>query len=74
MKNIIKLSLEGFMKLPKRHKEILGARTGLYGVGQTLQSIGDDLGISRERIRQLENDALEIIQIYVVDRLKGGGK
>jgi hypothetical protein len=49
--------------LPSRKKEILERRFGLReGSGETLQSIGDDLGITRERVRQLINDTLNFIK------------
>lgn len=52
-----------FSDLTKRRKEILDRRFGLRGgQAETLQSIGDNLGITRERVRQLVNDSLNIIQ------------
>lgn len=51
---------EGLDTLPDRKREILEMRYGLDGVEPcTLAEIGDKLGISRERVRQLEADALE---------------
>jgi RNA polymerase primary sigma factor len=46
--------------LDDREKKIIAQRFG-FGGGErrTLQQIGDTLGVSRERIRQLENVALE---------------
>ena len=53
--------------LTDREREILLRRFGLSGPPQTLEQIGDVLGITRERVRQLETRALrkaaEIIQI-----------
>ena len=47
---------------PKR-KEILERRFGIKGQDpETLQSIGEDLGITRERVRQLINDSLNLIR------------
>jgi RNA polymerase primary sigma factor len=47
-------------ELDAREKKIISQRFG-FGGGErkTLQHIGDKLGVSRERIRQLENAALE---------------
>jgi RNA polymerase primary sigma factor len=46
--------------LDDREKKIIGQRFGFGGSERrTLQQIGDTLGVSRERIRQLENVALE---------------
>ena len=50
----------GLLKaLDDREKKIISQRFG-FGGGErkTLQQIGDKLGVSRERIRQLENEAL----------------
>ena len=47
-------------ELPERDREVITAR---YGIGdqepQTLDEIGRRLGLSRERVRQLERSALE---------------
>ena len=46
-------------KLPERERQIVRWRFGLDGEGhRTLQEIGDRLGLSRERARQLEARAL----------------
>jgi len=45
--------------LPQKQKEIIERRFGLVGnQRETLQKIGDDFGVTRERIRQIENEAL----------------
>ena len=46
-------------RLPPREREILRMRFGLDGAGsQTLKQIADKIGLSRERIRQIEKRAL----------------
>lgn len=46
--------------LPIREREIIDARFGLSGnPPMTLEEIGEGFGISRERVRQLQNVALE---------------
>lgn len=46
--------------LPVREREIIDARFGLSGdAPMTLEEIGEGFGISRERVRQLQNVALE---------------
>lgn len=47
-------------RLPIREQEILSARFGLQGdAPKTLEEIGEGFSISRERVRQLQNVALE---------------
>ena len=43
-----------------RYKEVLKKRYGLLGINKmTLDAIGKDLGITRERVRQIENTAVK---------------
>ena len=44
-------------RLPEQQQRIVGARFGFEGEPQSLEAIGRELGISRERVRQLERDA-----------------
>ena len=44
--------------LPERHRRVLELRFGLDGTPQPLEAIGRELGVSRERVRQLESEAL----------------
>lgn len=65
----VKMLLE---KLDKRERDILMRR---FGIGEeepkTLEQIGNELGFSKERIRQLENIALQKLRkVERVDRLK----
>jgi len=46
--------------LPAREQKILALRFGLKGnMPHTLEDIGHEFGVSRERVRQLQNSALE---------------
>jgi len=45
-------------QLPESERRVLELRFGLDGDAQTLETIGKELGVTRERIRQLESDAL----------------
>ena len=46
-------------KLPDRQRDVISLRFGLVGEGPTsLEQIGKQLGITRERVRQIEADAL----------------
>jgi hypothetical protein len=60
-KQIVKNLLKG---IPERPREVLVQR---YGLGKendkkTLESIGQSYGITRERVRQIENHAISLIQ------------
>lgn len=46
--------------LSERQRNVLADRYGLWdGIAETLQDIGDKLGLTRERIRQIESKALK---------------
>ena len=45
-------------ELPERERRVLELRFGFDGDPQTLEAIGKELGVTRERVRQLETDAL----------------
>jgi RNA polymerase primary sigma factor len=45
-------------QLPARERRILELRYGLTGKPQTLEAIGQQVDLTRERIRQLEQKAL----------------
>lgn len=47
--------------LPDKHKEVIVRRFGLRGERETLEAIGNDFGITRERVRQIEEDGLRRI-------------
>jgi RNA polymerase primary sigma factor len=49
---------EALADLPERERRILELRFGLDGEPQSLEAIGAELGLTRERIRQLEGEAL----------------
>ncbi|MBU0671229.1 MAG: sigma-70 family RNA polymerase sigma factor [Patescibacteria group bacterium] len=50
-------------ELPPREQKILEMRFGLQdGVAHTLEEVGTEFGVTRERIRQIEAKALEKIQ------------
>ena len=58
--------------LPPREQKILEMRFGLVdGVTHTLEEVGTEFGVTRERIRQIEAKALEKIQrMEVVTKLR----
>ena len=50
-------------ELPPREQKILDMRFGLHdGVAHTLEEVGQEFGVTRERIRQIESKALEKIK------------
>ena len=49
---------EALADLPERERRILELRFGLDGEPQSLEAIGAELGLTRERIRQLETHAI----------------
>ncbi|OGL87509.1 RNA polymerase sigma factor RpoD [Candidatus Uhrbacteria bacterium RIFCSPLOWO2_02_FULL_48_12] len=59
-------------ELTPREQKILEMRFGLIdGVAHTLEEVGNEFGVTRERIRQIEAKALEKIQKYEgIKRLK----
>ena len=52
---------DALAELPELERRILELRYGLNGEPHSLESIGAELGISRERIRRLEGEALETL-------------
>ena len=50
--------------LPDRARDVLERRFGLGADGQvhTLESIGQSYGVTRERVRQIENYGIQSIQ------------
>ncbi|MBI2990442.1 MAG: sigma-70 family RNA polymerase sigma factor [Candidatus Magasanikbacteria bacterium] len=63
---------EAIADLSPREKKILEMRFGLAdGVTHTLEEVGKEFGVTRERIRQIEAKALEKIQGFeVIEKLR----
>ena len=64
--NYPKICQELLKDLPKKQKEIISRRFALSAKsrvkGETLESIGKDYGITRERVRQIEEDGISRIK------------
>lgn len=61
--NYQKISLELVAGLKDKQKEVILRRFGLAGKEkETLEAIGEDFGVCRERVRQIEESALEKIR------------
>ncbi len=63
-------------KLPDRERRILELRFGFKGDTESLENIGKELGITRERVRQLERSGLarladELEGVVTLDNLDG---
>jgi len=66
MKSAISNMKEAIQKLPERSRMILIRRYGLDGKKPaTLREIGETLRISKERIRQIENEAIKKLKILM---------
>jgi RNA polymerase sigma-32 factor len=67
---ILKENLETFIKgLKPRDQEIFKKRL-LSEVPESLQSIADQYGVSRERIRQVEERLIEQLKIYMSEFIR----
>jgi len=54
-------------ELPERHQEVLARRFGLNGHdSDTLENVGVEIGLTRERVRQIQIDALRKLQSIVL--------
>jgi len=53
---------QAIASLPERQRRIIELRFGIGGEPQALEAIGKELGITRERVRQLEAEALARLQ------------
>lgn len=67
---ILKEHLQNFLKdLKERDREIFEKRL-LSEVPQSLQSIADEYGVSRERIRQIEERLIKNLKVYMSEYLR----
>ena len=65
LQNVVKDVLS---EIPQeREREIISRRFGLYDRKETLESIGDMLGITRERVRQLEKAILTRLRLSIAE-------
>ena len=62
-KDYSKITSDFLKVLPDKQREIVSRRFGLkLGKRETLEAIGKDLNITRERVRQIESDAFSKLQ------------
>lgn len=58
-----KTTIDGILKeVPQRTQDVLNRRFGIGEERETLESIGKEYNLTRERIRQIENKGLDTIQ------------
>jgi len=55
--------------LPERQRRIIELRFGFDGESASLETIGKELGLTRERVRQLESDALARLELALGEDL-----
>lgn len=66
--SVIKTSFEGLLKqLSDKESYVITHRIGLYGHKETLQEIGDNYSITRERVRQIEDKWVKSIGGMIKD-------
>ncbi len=53
---------QALARLPERQRRIVELRYGFGGETTSLEAIGKELGLTRERVRQLERDALDRLE------------
>jgi RNA polymerase nonessential primary-like sigma factor len=53
-------------ELPDKHMEVLARRFGLRGYNtSTLEEVGNEIGLTRERVRQIQVEALKKLKIII---------
>ncbi len=63
---------DSFNELPEKEKKVLEMRVGLNGLEKkTLLEVGRELGVTRERVRQIEAKAIERIKKRYLENKKG---
>ena len=66
-----KIVFEGITKLKEKEKKVISERFGLNIKKKTLAAIGSDLGLSRERVRQIEKEGLRKLSIFFASTYRG---
>lgn len=60
-RQLLKITIQEILDLidREREKEVISRRFGLEGRHETLEAVGEDMHITRERVRQIEKTALD---------------
>ncbi len=61
----VEMAVASLSTLPDRHADVLRLRFGIGTERQTLREIADDLGVTKERVRQIETAALKQLRQQV---------
>lgn len=68
-KSIVRLVEKWCNTLEEKHREVIHRRFGLHGYDRsTLEEVGKELGVTRERVRQIQMDALRRLRKVLEDR------
>jgi len=63
-KELKELLLKCMDFLSEKEREVLKMRFGFYGYPMTLEAVGNHFGVTRERIRQIEEKSLKKLRNY----------
>ena len=64
IKSELMLKMSAIRELKPKEQKVLSMRFGLEdGITHRLQEVGQELGVTRERVRQIEAKALELVGI-----------
>lgn len=68
MREMIFRGLRAFLSsLSEKERKIIFMREGVYGEFYTLAEVAKEIGVTRERIRQIEAKANEKIRLFLND-------
>lgn len=70
MLDIDKILEEIFEDFSEKQQKVIDERMGLKGDKRTLQAIGNDLGVTRERIRQIEAEGLKKVTPRIEEKFE----
>jgi RNA polymerase sigma-32 factor len=68
--NLLQENLKGFLGGLKERDQVIFKKRLLSDVPESLQSIADDYGVSRERIRQIEERLLKSLKVYMSEFIR----